>query len=70
MPKLTDFGKKLSPEEQTVALGLARVAEILRQAAAELYPDKPPWRKWTPAQWDAIYTRADELWAAEKRGKT
>jgi len=69
MAKLTEFGKKLSSQEQKVALGLARVAEILRQAAAELYPDKPPWKKWTQAQWDEIYTREDELWAEAQKEK-
>lgn len=67
MEKLTEFGKKPSPEEQKMALAIAHIGELLRQAKAEVYPDAPPWHKWAPAQWDEIYARADELWASEKQ---
>jgi len=68
MLKLTEFGKKLPPEQQEQALAIAHIGELLRQAKAEVYPDAPPWHKWTPAQWDEIYARADELWLEEKDG--
>ena len=65
MPRLTEFGKKLSRDDQRQALALADVAGQLRKAGEELYPDVP-WSKWTPAQWEEIYARADEMWAEER----